>query len=83
MTSVSRWLHDVISQGGGQGRDRLETVKEQSVAAKAGEKAEKTGTSHCARCSETVRVKKGDTIPECANGHKTFEMPTDEPGNKS
>jgi hypothetical protein len=28
-------------------------------------------------------VTQGDTIPECPNGHKTFDARRNEPGNKS
>jgi len=52
------------------------------VAAHAGEKAQKTGVFHCAHCSETVHVKAGETIPECPNGHKTYESRTGEPDTK-
>lgn len=53
------------------------------MAAHAGEKARRTGTFHCQSCNETVRVEQGETIPECPNGHKSFDERTDEPGNKS
>jgi hypothetical protein len=53
------------------------------MAAHAGEKARRTGTFHCQTCNETVRVQEGETIPECPNGHKTFDERTDEPGNRS
>ena len=43
------------------------------MAAKAGERAEKTGDFYCASCDEKVHVTKGDKIPECPNGHKSFE----------
>jgi hypothetical protein len=53
------------------------------MAAKAGEKAQKTGDFHCAKCNEKVHVKQGDKIPKCPNGHNEFETRTNEPGNKS
>jgi hypothetical protein len=53
------------------------------MAAHAGERAQKTGDFHCAKCSETVHVTKGDKIPKCPNGHSEFESRTGEPGNKS
>jgi Zn finger protein HypA/HybF involved in hydrogenase expression len=54
------------------------------MAAHAGEKAWETGTFHCQRCNEKVRVQKGRPIPECPNcGGKTYDQRTDEPGNKS
>jgi hypothetical protein len=53
------------------------------MAAHAGEKARETGTFHCKSCDKTVHVKKGNTIPECPCGGKTFDRRTDEPGNKS
>ena len=53
------------------------------MAAHAGEKAQKTGDFHCARCREKVHVSAGDTIPKCPNGHREFETRTGEPGNRS
>jgi ribosomal protein L37AE/L43A len=53
------------------------------MAAHAGEKAQKTGDFHCAKCDEKVHVKQGDKIPKCPNGHSEFETRTKEPGNKS
>lgn len=54
------------------------------MAAHAGEKARKTGTFHCQRCNETVRVQEGKQIPQCPNcSGKTYDERTDEPGNKS
>lgn len=61
----------------------LRVPKGGTMAAKAGEKAQKTGDFYCASCSEKVHVRQGDTIPECPNGHKTFETRRGEPGNKS
>ncbi|GAB3227863.1 hypothetical protein GCM10027447_19340 [Glycomyces halotolerans] len=52
------------------------------MTAKAGEKAQRTGTFHCAECSEKVDVKEGQEIPKCPNGHSEFDRRTDEPGNK-
>ena len=49
------------------------------MAAKAGEKAWKTGTFVCQVCDETVRARKGQAIPECPNGHTTFAERIDEP----
>ncbi len=53
------------------------------MAAKAGEQAHKTGDFYCAHCDEKVHVKQGDKIPECPNGHKTYETRRNEPGNAS
>ncbi|MCM4078897.1 zinc ribbon-containing protein [Paractinoplanes hotanensis] len=53
------------------------------MAAHAGEKAQKTGDFHCARCTEKVHVTQGGAIPRCPNGHTEFETRTNEPGNKS
>lgn len=53
------------------------------MTAKAGEKAQKTGDSHCARYSEKVHVAQGDKIPPCPNGHKEYETRRNEPGNRS
>lgn len=53
------------------------------MAAHAGETARETGDFHCASCDAVVHVTKGHKIPECPNGHKTYETRTGEPGNKS
>lgn len=51
------------------------------MVAKAGERAEKTGTFHCARCNETVRVSEGDEIPRCPNcGSTSFDERSAESG---
>ena len=52
------------------------------MAAHAGERAQETGTFHCSSCDGEVRVNKGERIPECPCGGKTFDRRTDEPGNK-
>jgi ribosomal protein L37AE/L43A len=52
------------------------------MSAHAGEKAQKTGTFHCAKCDEKVHAKQGEKIPKCPNGHSEFESRTQEPGNK-
>jgi DNA-directed RNA polymerase subunit RPC12/RpoP len=54
-----------------------------AMTAKAGEKAQKTGEFHCAKCGEKVSVKEGQKIPKCPNGHTEFGSRTKEPGNKS
>ena len=51
------------------------------MSAKAGERAQQTGDFYCASCDEKVHVTKGDEIPECPNGHKTFETRRNEPGS--
>jgi hypothetical protein len=53
------------------------------MAAHAGETARKTGDFHCQSCGAVVHVTSGHKIPECPNGHKTFDERTGEPGNKS
>jgi Zn finger protein HypA/HybF involved in hydrogenase expression len=54
------------------------------MAAKAGERAEKTGTFHCERCNNKVRVQEGERIPKCAKcGSTSYDTPTDDPGSKS
>jgi hypothetical protein len=53
------------------------------MAAKAGERAQKTGDFHCATCGEKVHVTKGDKIPKCPNGHTEFDTRTGEPDTKS
>jgi predicted RNA-binding Zn-ribbon protein involved in translation (DUF1610 family) len=53
------------------------------MAAHAGEHAQKTGTFHCEKCNNKVRVKEGDRIPKCPNcGNETYDTRTDEPGTK-
>lgn len=49
------------------------------MVAKAGEKAQETGTFKCKSCNAEVRVQKGKAIPECPNGHKTYDERIDEP----
>lgn len=59
-------------------------ARDDVMAAQAGDNARRTGTFHCQRCNETVRVQEGERIPECLNcGGKTYDERTDEPGNKS
>ncbi len=40
----------------------------------AGEKSPRDAELHCTHCDETVRVTAGQTVPECANGHRTFDF---------
>jgi Ca-activated chloride channel family protein len=40
----------------------------------AGERAPATADLHCARCGWVVRVTKGQVVPECPHGHRTFDM---------
>jgi hypothetical protein len=63
------------------GADRLE--RRTTMAAHAGEKAQKTGDFHCAKCDAKVHVQQGHRIPKCPNGHSEFDTRTKEPGNKS
>jgi Zn finger protein HypA/HybF involved in hydrogenase expression len=60
-----------------------DTAERTVMAAHAGEKAQKTGDFHCAKCHEKVHVQQGHKIPKCPNGHSEFETRTKEPGNKS
>ncbi|MEZ3182738.1 hypothetical protein KYY02_30005 [Streptomyces pimonensis] len=53
------------------------------MTAEAGEKAQKTGDFHCARCSEKVHVEEGDGIPSRPGGHEESGTRRDEPGNES
>jgi predicted RNA-binding Zn-ribbon protein involved in translation (DUF1610 family) len=54
------------------------------MAAHAGEHAQKTGTFHCSRCNNKVRVTGGHKIPKCPKcGNTTYDARTDEPGSKS
>jgi hypothetical protein len=48
------------------------------MPAHTGERAEKTGTFHCRGCEASVRVRKGETIPECPCGGTTFVARTHE-----
>jgi len=52
------------------------------MVAKAGERAEETGTFKCQSCNAEARVQKGDRIPECPNGHKSYDERIDEPSNR-
>jgi hypothetical protein len=50
-----------------------------SMPAHAGEPAWQTGTFHCQRCNEKVRVEKGKNIPKCPNcGGTVFDERTEE-----
>lgn len=54
------------------------------MAAKAGEKAQKTGDFRCEKCRKTTHVKAGEEIPKCPHcGNDTFGERENEPGNKS
>ncbi len=53
------------------------------MSAKAGEIARETGDFHCQSCNAVVHVTKEKKIPECPNGHKTFDSRTGEPGRKA
>jgi hypothetical protein len=52
------------------------------MPAHTGERAEKTGTFHCRGCHQPVRVRKGEKIPECPCGGRTFESRTHEPDTR-
>lgn len=52
------------------------------MTAKAGERARKTGTFHCASCDHTVRVQKGEKIPPCPCGKNEYDRRSDEPDTK-
>ena len=52
------------------------------MAAHAGEAAQETGDFHCQSCNAVVHVTKDKKIPECPNGHKTFNSRTGEPSHK-
>jgi uncharacterized CHY-type Zn-finger protein len=52
------------------------------MPAHTGDKAQKTGVFHCAKCDEKVSVQEGEKIPKCPNGHTEFNSRTQEPGNK-
>jgi hypothetical protein len=53
------------------------------MPAHTGERAEKTGTFECRGCKETVRVRKGERLPECPCGGTTFVGRTHEPGSRT
>jgi hypothetical protein len=77
------------ARGAGNARDRPAIHRHENegeeftMAAHAGETARETGDFHCQSCNAVVHVTKGKKIPECPNGHKTFDTRTGEPGNKS
>jgi hypothetical protein len=52
------------------------------MAAHAGEKAWNTGTFKCQVCNQEVRVRKGAIIPQCPDGHSTFDERLNEPGRE-
>jgi hypothetical protein len=52
------------------------------MPAHSGERAETTGTFHCRGCTEAVRVRKGERIPECPCGGTTFDSRTHELGTR-
>lgn len=49
------------------------------MPARAGEPAWNTGTFICQTCNAKVRVRKGQIIPRCPNGHATFDQRVAEP----
>jgi hypothetical protein len=56
---------------------------ENAMAAPAGERAEKAGAFYCDNSGETVRVSKGDRIPNCTScGGNSYDRRTGEPGSK-
>jgi Ca-activated chloride channel family protein len=40
----------------------------------AGEKSPRTADLYCTRCGQVVHVTAGETVPECPNGHTTFDF---------
>ncbi|UNX53544.1 zinc ribbon-containing protein [Georgenia sp. TF02-10] len=56
--------------------------EEATMAAHAGETAQKTGDFYCSKCDAKVHVTQGDKIPKCPNGHSEFGSRRNEPGNK-
>ena len=53
------------------------------MAAHAGETAQETGDFFCAYCDEKVYAQEGERIPECPNGHRSFETHGNEPSRTS
>jgi len=53
------------------------------MAARAGDRAQKTHVFHCARCEQTVSVQAGDGIPKCPKGQTRFKRRMQRPGTKS
>ncbi|CAA9312544.1 MAG: hypothetical protein AVDCRST_MAG07-704 [uncultured Frankineae bacterium] len=51
------------------------------MAAHAGETAQETGDYFCAYCDEKVHAERGEQIPECPNGHRSFDTRRNEPGS--
>jgi Ca-activated chloride channel family protein len=39
-----------------------------------GDHAPSTAAFYCTRCAEIVRLTEGDLVPECPNGHRTFDV---------
>ena len=39
-----------------------------------GEHAPHAAALHCTRCAEVIQVTDGQLVPECANGHRTFDV---------
>jgi Ca-activated chloride channel family protein len=39
-----------------------------------GEIAPRAAALHCTRCGDVVHVTEGQTVPECARGHRTFDI---------
>ena len=68
--------------GGLKGRWISDGTQEFTIAAHAGEAAQETGNFHCQSCNAVVHVTKDKKIPECPNGHKTFNSRTGEPSHK-
>ena len=56
---------------------RLQKVQVFAASAEqlhTGEHAPRTATLYCTRCAEVLHVEDGGTIPECPNGHRTFDV---------
>ena len=52
------------------------------MPARTGERADETGTFHCRGCEQSVRVRKGQRIPECPCGGTSFVSRTHEAGTR-
>lgn len=53
------------------------------MAAKAGEKARRTGDFRCENCHRKVHVQNGSEIPRCPNcGNDSYDERVNEPGNR-
>ncbi len=86
MTNVTVTVHD--ASGGVVGdlaaedfvvredgrRQEIQVFGSAAEQVHAGERSARKADLHCTRCPEVVRVEAGQTVPECPNGHRTFDL---------